>query len=151
MSDRRGFTLIETLVALVVVSLGLLIAIPHVRDGLAQNTLLNTRSKTMSLYSTARAVSSSTGRVSYLHLDGNRVYVTAQPRRKAGGGSSDSISVPENFQTLYGVTVSTNPAVDSIRIDQTGMGAAGQAITIRFTKGSRVDSIQISPYGRVLK
>jgi prepilin-type N-terminal cleavage/methylation domain-containing protein len=150
-SDRRGFTLIETMVALVVVSLCLLIAVPHVRDAFAQNTLLNSRAKVVSLYSAARAVSSSSGRVSYLHLDGNTVYVTAQPRRKTGAGTSDSISVPENFQTLYGVAVSTNPSVDSIRIDQTGLGAGGQAVTVRFTKGSRKDSIQISPYGRVLK
>jgi prepilin-type N-terminal cleavage/methylation domain-containing protein len=152
-SDRRGFTLIETLVALVVVGLGMLIAIPHVRDAFAQNTVLNSRAKVSSLYSAARAVSSSSGRVSYLHLKGNLMYVTAQPRRKAGGGACncDTIGVPENFQTLYGITVSTNPSVDSIKIDQTGLGAGGQTVTIRFTKGSRKDSIQISPYGRVLK
>ena len=153
MSDRRGFTLIETLVALVVVSLGMLIAIPHVRNGLAQNTLLNTRAKVVSLYATARAVSSSSGRVSYLHLKNNQMYVTAQPRRKTpiGANSIDTIGVPENVSTLYGVTVATNPTTDSLMIDQTGLGAGGQTVTIRFTKGSRTDSIQISSYGRVLK
>ena len=153
MSDRRGFTLIETLVALVVVSLGMLIAIPHVRDGLARNTLLNTRAKVATLYSTARAVSSSSGRVSYLHLKNNQMYVTAQPRRKTpiGANTIDTIGVPENVSTLYGVTVATNPTADSIKIDQTGLGAAGQTVTIRFTKGSRKDSMQISSYGRVLK
>jgi prepilin-type N-terminal cleavage/methylation domain-containing protein len=147
--SRRGFTLIETLIALVVVSLGMLIAIPHVRDAMAQNNLLNTRAKVVSLYSTARAVSSSSGRVAYLHLNGNRVMVTAVPRRNAGGGSRDTVGVPENVQTLYGVTIATNN--DSVKIDQTGLGAAGNATTIKFTKGSRVDSIVISPYGRVLK
>ena len=51
MSDRRGFTLIETLIALVVVGLGMLIAIPRVTNAFAQNTLLNTRARVMSLYS----------------------------------------------------------------------------------------------------
>jgi prepilin-type N-terminal cleavage/methylation domain-containing protein len=149
--SRRGFTLIETLVALVVVSLGMLIAIPHVRDAMAQNNLLNTRAKVVSLYSTARAVSSSSGRVAYLHLKGNRVMVTAAPRRMApiGANTRDTIGVPENVNTLYGVTIATNN--DSVKIDQTGLGAAGNATTIKFTKGSRVDSIVISPYGRVLK
>jgi prepilin-type N-terminal cleavage/methylation domain-containing protein len=150
-SDRRGFTLIETLVALVVVSLGMLIAIPHVRDAFAQNTLLNTRAKVVSLYSTARAISSSSGRVTYLHLDNNRVMVTAVPRRKTpiGANTRDTIGVPENVSTLYGVSITTN--VDSVKLDRNGLGAAGVATTVKFTKGSHVDSLVISPYGRVLK
>jgi prepilin-type N-terminal cleavage/methylation domain-containing protein len=148
-SSRRGFTLIETLIALVVMSLGFLIAIPRVRNAFAQNTMVNTRAKVISLYSTARAVSSSSGRVTYLHLNNNRVYVTAQPRRKAGGGTIDTIGVPENVSTLYGVTISTT--ADSVKIDQTGIGATAGTTTIRFTKGSYKDSIRISPYGRVLK
>ena len=57
--------------------------------------------------------------------------------------------MPQNVQTLYGVTIATT--LDSVKIDQTGLGATGNTTTIRFTKGSHVDSIQISPYGRVLK
>lgn len=147
--SRRGFTLIETLVALVVVSLGFLIALPRVRNAFAQNTMLNTRAKVMSLYSTARAISSTSGRVTYLHLDGNRVMVTAMPRRKTGAGTRDTIGVPENVSTLYGVTISTT--ADSVKIDQTGVGATAGTTTIRFTKGSYKDSILINPYGRVLK
>jgi prepilin-type N-terminal cleavage/methylation domain-containing protein len=150
-SSRRGFTLIETLIALVVMSLGFLIAMPRVRNAFAQNTMVNTRAKVISLYSTARAVSSSSGRVTYLHLNNNRVYVTAQPRRKAGGGACncDTIGVPENVSTLYGVTISTT--ADSVKIDQTGIGATAGTTTVRFIKGSYKDSIRISPYGRVLK
>jgi prepilin-type N-terminal cleavage/methylation domain-containing protein len=150
-SDRRGFTLIETLIALVVVGIGMLIAIPRVTEAFAQNTLQSTRSRVMSLYSTARAVSSSSGRVTYLHLSGNRLMITAIPRRTApiGANTRDTIGVPVNVQTLYGVTIA--PSVDSVRIDQTGLGGTGNTTTIRFTKGSHVDSIQISPYGRVLK
>jgi Tfp pilus assembly protein FimT len=139
--------MIEMLMVIVVVSLCGLVALPKFQDALAQNTLRGTRAKVMSRFAAARAAAVTSGRVAYLHAHGNQVYVTAGPRRLPGAGSQDTITPIENIYNLYGVALVSN--ADSVRIDPNGVG--GTAATIRLTKGSRVDTVQISQYGRVMK
>jgi Tfp pilus assembly protein FimT len=139
--------MIEMLMVIVVVSLAGLVALPKFQDALAQNTLHGTRAKVMARFAAARAAAVTTGRVAYLHVSGNQVYVTARPRRNPGAGQQDTITPVENLYTLYGVTLASD--ADSVRIDPNGLG--GTAATVRLTKGSRVDTVQISQYGRVMK
>ena len=149
MPRRNGFTLIETLMVIVVVSLTGLIAIPRLTDALSQATLRTSRAKVMSFYAAARASATTSARPTYLHLNNNRIYVTALGRRKPGNGVQDTVTAIENVYTLYGATLLTTQ--DSIRIDPSGLGASGATTTIRLLKGSRVDTILVSPYGRVQK
>jgi Tfp pilus assembly protein FimT len=139
--------MIEMLMVIVVVSLAGLITLPKFQDAVAQNTLRGTRAKVMSRFAAARASAVTSGRVAYLHTHGNQVYVTAAPRRSPGAGSQDTITPVENIYTLYGVTLASN--ADSVRIDPNGVG--GTAAMVRLIKGSRVDTVQISQYGRVMK
>ena len=147
MASRNGFTLVETLMVIVIVGLLMLIAFPKVRDSLAQSNLVSARSKVMSLYSVARATSVNSGRVTWLHAHGNLAYVTAIGRRKAGAGVQDTITPPENIQTQYGVSLASN--ADSVRINPNGIGS--MAAVIRLVKGSRADTVNVSSYGRVMK
>jgi prepilin-type N-terminal cleavage/methylation domain-containing protein len=147
---RSGFTLIETLMVIVVVSLTGLITYPKFADAVSQNTLHGTRAKVIGAYSAARAASTTSGRATYLHVHGNQLYVTAIPRRKAGVGDQDTIGQVENLYTRYGVQVLYSTNADSIRIDRNGVGGSAAA-TIRLLKGSRVDTVIISQYGRVTK
>jgi len=145
---RSGFTLVETLMVIVVVSLTGLIALPKFTDALSQNTLHATRAKVIAAYSAARANSTTTGRPTYLHVHGNNLYVTALPRRKTtGSGVQDTVVSVDNLYNKYGITLLST--TDSVRIDRNGVG--GAAATIRLVKGSRVDTIQINQYGRVTK
>ena len=143
MTRRAGFTLIETLLVVVVISLCGLIAMPKFRDAVATNNVASARAKIMALYSTARANSAGSGRVTWLHLDGNNAYVTAV----LAGGALDTITPIESMSGQYGVNVVTTQ--DSVMINQSGIGRT--AATIRILKGIRADTIQISSYGRVMK
>ena len=143
MSRRAGFTLVETLLVVVVISLCGLIAMPKFQDAVATNNLLAARAKVMSLYSTARATSAGSGRVTWLHLTGNNAYVTAV----LAGGALDTITPVQSMSGLYGVSVVSTE--DSVMINQSGIGRT--AAEIRILKGARVDTIQISSYGRVMK
>jgi prepilin-type N-terminal cleavage/methylation domain-containing protein len=144
---RDGFTLIETLLVIVVMGLCGLMALPKFQDAVAQSNLRSSRTKVMSLFATARATSVASGRATYLHVHGNQVYVTATPRRLPGAGTQDTITSAENVYTQYGVTLASN--ADSLRIDPNGVG--GTAATVRLLKGERVDTVEISQYGRVMK
>jgi type II secretion system protein H len=145
---RTGFTLIEMLLVIVIVSLTGLIALPKFRDGQQQSNLRSSRAKVAALYSAARSTSMASGRPTYLHLMGNQVYVTASGRQKApiGANVQDTTTPPENLYTQYGVTVIGS--ADSILINRNGLGTAA---TIRLVKGSRADTLTISQYGQVDK
>ena len=150
MARRSGFTLVETLMVIVVVSLTMLIALPKFTDALSQNTLHATRAKVIASYSAARANSTTSGRPTYLHVHDNNLYVTALPRRKTtGSGVQDTVVSVENVYTKYGITLLSS--TDSIRIDRNGIGGSSGDATIRLVKGSRVDTILISQYGRITK
>ncbi len=84
-----------------------------------------------------------------MHFAGDRVYVTATPRRKlpTAGNSQDTLTPPEDVYTQYGVDVTSDK--DSIKIDPAGLGR--DSAFILLTKGSRVDTVRISRYGRVQK
>ncbi len=143
MSRGSGYTLVETLLVVVVISVCGLIALPKFQEAVATNNLASARVKVMSLYSTARATSAGSGRVTWLHLEENKAYVTAV----LAGGVVDTITPVESLAGQYGVTVVSDR--DSVMINQSGIGRT--AATIRLLKGSRADTIQISSYGRVLK
>ena len=147
MGRPGGFTMIEMLMVIVVVSLLGLVTLPRFRDALSQNTLRGTRAKVMSRFATARAAAVTSGRIAYLHVHGNQVYVTARPRRMPGVGTQDTITPIENIYTLYGVSLTSSE--DSLRIDPNGVG--GTAATVQLAKGSRTDTVTISQYGRVMK
>ena len=149
MRRRNGFTMIEMLMVIVVVSLVALVTLPKFQDAMGQNTLHGTRSRVMSRFAAARAAAVTSGRVAYLHVHGNQLYVTAKPRRAtAGTGTQDTITPVENLYTIYGVSM-TPVGADSVRIDPNGVG--GTAATVLLSKGSRVDTVHISKYGRVMK
>jgi Tfp pilus assembly protein FimT len=139
--------MVETLMVVVIVGLLMLMALPRVRDSLAQSNLQSARAKMMSLYGVARATSVSSGRVTWVHAHGNLAYVTAIGRRKPGAGVQDTITPVENISTEYGVTIASN--ADSVRINPNGVGA--MSAVIRLIKGSRADTINVSSYGRVMK
>ena len=135
--------MVETLLVVVVISLCGMIAMPKFQEAVATNNLAAARVKVMALYSTARATSAGSGRVTWLHLIGGNVYVTTV----LAGGVVDTITPVESLAGQYGVVLVSNQ--DSVMVNQSGIGRT--AATIRLLKGSRADTIQISSYGRVLK
>jgi prepilin-type N-terminal cleavage/methylation domain-containing protein len=144
---RTGFTLVETLIVVVVVGMLMLVALPKLNDALATSNLTSARSKVLSLYNVARAASVGSGRITWLHVRNDLAYVTAIGRQKPGAGVQDTITPPENLNTQYGVAIVSN--ADSVRINPNGVG--GMGAVIRLVKGTHADTINISAYGRVLK
>ena len=148
MSRRHGFTLIEMLMVVVIISLTTLMAVPRFRAAVNQSNMLSARAKVMASFSAARAAAAGSGRVTTMHVSGNSVWVTATPRLKtSGSGTVDTIVLPKNLNTLYGVTAT--PTVGTVVLNQTGLGSNGSDIVL--SHGSLGDTIRISQYGRVLK
>lgn len=140
--------MVETMIAVVIISLMMLVALPRIREAFAQSTLRSAQARVVALYSSARAAAVGSNRTATLNITGNQVYVTATPRLTVLAGSTmDTVVQPQNLLTEYGVTVSSGVA--SIAIAPTGLGQAGTDITL--TKGSHADTISINQYGRIVR
>jgi prepilin-type N-terminal cleavage/methylation domain-containing protein len=148
-ATRSGFTLIETLMVIVVVSLCALIALPKFGQAVATSNLGSAKNKLTTLYGSARASAAGRGQTAYLHLSGNQIYVTATPRRglPLGANTQDTLTPLENIYTQYGVMVT--PSADSLRIDPAGMGRDSAVVVL--SKGSQTTTVRISQFGRILK
>jgi prepilin-type N-terminal cleavage/methylation domain-containing protein len=147
-SRRHGFTLIEMLMVVVIISLTMLMAIPRFRAAVNRSNMLSARAKVMASFSAARAAAAGSGRVTTMNILGNKVWVTATPRLKAGAGGVDTIVLPKNLNTLYGVTATPSNG-STVVLSQTGLGSAPNNIVL--SHGSLADTIKISQYGRVQK
>ena len=145
--SRRGFTLIEILVVVVIVGVLMLIGFPRIQDQVARSDVRSAASRLASVYAQARANAISTGRPTRFIPVGNRVVVTT-----GAGGVSDTVGVVHHLDSLYQVTVTLNEyADDLIEIDARGILSqplAGDAV-ITVTRGTYSRAITIGRYGSI--
>lgn len=150
MTRRSGFTLIETLMAIVIVALLVLIGFPKVSSAMIKTNVRGARTTLANMFTKARTVATQTNRKTRLKFNGNQVWIVASPRLLPGAGTVDTIGPVENLNTLYGVTV-TSP-VDSVTFDPRGLAAGfGASSTLKVAKSGHTDSIVVDGLGRVVK
>jgi prepilin-type N-terminal cleavage/methylation domain-containing protein len=156
-SHRKGFTLTETLIAIVVVSLLVLIGYPKFSNAMVTTNVRGARTTIVNMIAKARAVATQSGRRSaQVEFVGNNVLVTATPRRTpplVPANDRDTVGVVQNLSATYGVTVtSTLASPKVITFDPRGIGsgfnqALGSEITV--TKSGKTQKIKIDMLGRV--
>jgi len=145
---RDGFTLVETLMVVVVMGLVTLIALPTLQNAWAHTSVISAKGKLTSLYYKTRSSAIESSRTTILVANGGNAYVVARPRLAALPGSTvDTITPVENLYTQFQVSLTSN--VDSVRVAPTGLGAGGA--TLILTKGSYADTVSINQYGRIIK
>ena len=152
MGRRSGFTLVETLIAVIIVSVMSLMAYPRVNRAMIKSDLRGGKTRLVNMASTARAAAAAGGRsVSYLKFNGNTAFVTASPRRAAGNGTEDTLGAVVNVSTTYNATLATN-GIAMITYDPRGMASGFTGGTwIKLSHGSYSDSLRIDQLGRVTK
>lgn len=152
MAHRKGFTLTETLIAIVVVSLLVLIGYPKAVKSIATTNVRAARTTVVNMIAKARSVATQTNRRSaQIEFIGNKVVVTATPRLVTLAGSSkDTISAVRDLNAMYGVTV--NSGTGAISFDPRGIGSGfGAGADILLTKSGKTQKITVNGLGRVTK
>jgi len=149
---RDGFTLVETLIVVVLLGLIVLIGFPKMRTAMAQSDLRSARTTMINMVAKARAASVQSNRVTWIKINGNSIYVGATPRLVSlAGSTADTVGVIEDLAEHYHVAVTT-AGTDSIQFDPRGFGAGfGTSSSIVVSRGGHSSTITIDGLGRVSK
>jgi prepilin-type N-terminal cleavage/methylation domain-containing protein len=148
---RWGFTLVETLVVVVILGLIAIIGFPRISAAMVKSDLRAARTTMINLVATARAASVQSNRVTWIKRAGTSAYVGATPRVvPLAGSTADTVGPIRNLGTTYGVTMS---GADSIQFDPRGFGSwtGGGTVSIVLSRSSHSETITIDGLGRVTK
>ncbi len=143
---RKGFTLLEVLVALVIVGAMATVAIPRIKNGMSQESVRNARRTVVTHLSRARGAAASRGCTAVFHLAAGssaRVWVTSCALNGAG---IDTVGSVDNITDRYGVLIAANS--DSVIYAPTGLGISGRWMSVRFKKATSYDTLGISAIGK---
>jgi len=147
---RHGFTLIETLISLVIVSLLLMMVVPKVGNALARHSLRGARTTVVNAAALARATAQEGTRTSWLKFEGTKALVIARPRMVTlAGSNADTVGPVRDLAEEYGVTIAVSS--DSIRFIPSGLGGLGGTQTLTLSHGYYSEVITMDGLGRVQK
>ena len=147
MSNRRGFTLIETLIVIVVAGLMMATGFPRLRQAMISSNLRGARNELAALHTQARAVAVERGRSSAIWINGNRAVVVVQLAVPVGATTHDTVGGVHNFMTEFGATLAATG--DPIGFDPRGVGTNTGTASLTLTKGSHTKTLTISAFGRL--
>jgi prepilin-type N-terminal cleavage/methylation domain-containing protein len=151
---RRGFTLIEMLIVIVVAGIILTYGFPKIRALLIKNNLRSARSALLTAMQQAKTWAVTDGRATTVHVDPGTgvLWLTATPRRVATPGSTvDTVGMVRNLTTVYGATVTATQ--NTFAFDQRGLltPVSGAAQKVVLANAGYRDSVLINGYGRISK
>jgi len=142
--NRRGFSLIELLIVIVLIGAISSFAIPLVRRGMEARRVAGARISITTMNAKARALAVQQSRVVRFIVSGNEIrLVSLHP-------VTGAVTVVEqrNLNTVYGVTVGTTR--DTLVYDPRGLGLQNSSTTIAVSRpGGFADTVVITSLGGI--
>ena len=150
---RRGFTMLELMIVIVIVGVLALVGFPKIKDAIQKTNVRSARVATGTYVATARAAAIQRGCRGVVHFSASTgaVWVTVCPRMTtSGSGTIDTIGIVSQLGTLYNITLSETQ--DSVQFDPRGLRLNNTSTTVWFaaTSGEQ-DSILINQLGKVVR
>jgi len=144
---RKGFTLVELLVAIVVAGALMAIAIPRMRGVIIKEDLRSSRREVATRLQQARSAAVQRGCPATLNIDAatTRVWVTTC---RVNGVGLDTLNQIANLRTRYQVAMTATG--NQVRFGPHGLAMEASTLSLRFTRSGLADSLGISPVGRAM-
>jgi prepilin-type N-terminal cleavage/methylation domain-containing protein len=151
--SRNGFTLVETLITVVVFGLVALIGYPKLSTTMHKSNLRSARGAMINLITKAQIASSQLGKRTWIKFEGNKAYVMARPPKTvAGGRTADTVGAIMDLSEVYGTTVTFTAGSDSIQFSPTGVASGlNVPVYVWLARSGYRDSLRIDGLGRVTK
>jgi prepilin-type N-terminal cleavage/methylation domain-containing protein len=151
-ANRRGFTLVELMVVVVLRAAMVALALPRSRTLFIRSSVRGARTTVFNAFQQAKVTAVSQARTATVNMPGGgRLFISATPRRNAcpgGGCTMDTIGLVRELTTQYGVTVTPSQATYSY--DSRGLGP-NTPVTVVLRRDPERDTVWISGFGRVEK
>ena len=154
MGRRSGFTLVETLIAVVIVSILTLMAYPRVSNAIVKSDVHSARTRVVNMLAAARSAAAQSNRSTWLKFNGNLAWVEAFPRRTVGGtGNRDTLGTVLDLSAMYKTAVSLTSGDTQIAYDPRGLasGFTTGGVTISLTRSGYSQTVKLDALGRVTK
>jgi prepilin-type N-terminal cleavage/methylation domain-containing protein len=148
--SRRGFTVIEMLLVVIILGIATIIGLPQMGLGSSKASVRGARTSLINQLARTRIAATETNRISVLKIEANNAVILLRPRRLPGAGNADTLGDVLRLGDAYGVSITG--AVDSVRFDPRGLASGfGTGTTFLLTKNGVSDSVRIDGLGRVTK
>lgn len=144
--NRRGFSLMELLIALGLIAVMAALAVPRIGNALQRERVRSARGAVETMHAKARAAAIQRGRRAALVFQNNRLLVLT---RHPVTGALDTVGSVEDLNSRYGVTIATSR--DTLMFDPRGLGMESGDTKIAVRKGAFTEAMVISSLGRVLR
>lgn len=152
---RRGFTLIEMIVVMIVVGLVIGISAPRIKDGMEKINVREAKVSMANYVARTRGRAVARGCSTVLHMTQGttgRVWITSCKTGDIGRSTAvDTVGTVDQIASRYGVNLSST--VDSITFDRRGISTVWAFSTIKVTSisyTSVMDSLRVNPSGKVV-
>lgn len=147
MSASRGFTLIEVMLVIVIISAMVVVAVPRVAETVTRESVRGARATMTTQLARARGAAANRGCDGTVHIDAAQglVWVTACTIGTAG---IDTVGAFEQLAQKYGVSMSSS--ADSIVFKPNGLAVGNAWVSMKFTRGTYTDTLTVSPVGRAV-
>ena len=140
----RGFTLIEMMIAVVVLGAISAIGFPPLRDAIMRQRVRSAADAITVMHTRARDHASQRSQLTVIDLKGGIVAIRSiNPL----AGAPDTFGVVQSMPDRFGVTVSATR--DSLVFDGRGIGMEGYATRVYLSRETYADTIEISALGRI--
>lgn len=148
--ERRGFTLIETLLVIAILGITALIGLPRMSAGMTSASVRGARTTLINLLARTRIAATQSNRIAVLKIEGNNAVILLRPRLLPGVGNADTLGAVARLGDTHGVTVTAT--IDSVRFDPRGLATGfGTGTTFLVSRNGTTETIRIDALGRVTK
>ncbi len=152
--NRRGFSLMEVLLVMVIIGLASMISIPRLRTAIDRANVRGARGEIGDLISKARATAVTRGCTATFNVTtgtAGKAWVTACLVSTVGAaGAIDTVWIVDSLASRFKVNITSDVA--SIAFDRRGLRTNYVLSTIRAqsTTTTVIDSIQVNQVGKVV-
>jgi len=142
--NRRGFTLIELVIVIVIMGAMAAFAFPRIGDGITRQSVRSARTMFIAVHARARATAIQRGAQTQMIVNNGTLEVRSI---NPVSGAAQTVGRIEDLGARYGVTV--QPTNLTLTFDPRGIGMETSQTTVAITKSTFGASVVISPVGRI--